>query len=154
MAVALRPVPASRAGSGSVTPFMQAVQDVLDGFAAVGPATELSRPGPVPAAADAQVKIRVLAEQLVCEANAVLRDTGNVVGLRDDCGPGALSFTLSFLDRSAVVRTVVSGGRAEACLLAGREPGRDRRRLAGEGELRALVLTLIREGTAGADHAV
>jgi hypothetical protein len=61
-----------------VTPFMQAVQDVLDGCAAVAPVTERSRPGPVPAATDAQVKIRILAEQLVCEANAVLRDTGSV----------------------------------------------------------------------------
>jgi hypothetical protein len=133
---------------------MQAVQDVLDGCAVAGPATVRSRPGPVPAAADAQVKLRVLAEQLVCEANAVLRDTGDAVALDDECGPGALAFTLRFLDRSAAVGTVVSGRRAEARLLTGGEPGRDRRRLAGEEELRALLLTLIRAGTSGAAHAV
>jgi hypothetical protein len=141
-----------------VTPFMHAVQDVLDGRAPAAPATEQSRPMRVPVATDAQVRIRSLAEQLVCEANAVLRDTGNVVALDDECGPDALAFTLRFLDRSAVVRTVVSGDRAEARLLAGRETGgeagRDRRRLAGEGELRALLLTLIRQGTRGARHAV
>jgi hypothetical protein len=77
-----------------------------------------------------------------------------LVALDDECRPGALTFTLSFLDRSAVVRTTVSGGRAEARLLTGRESARDPCRLAGEGELRALLLTLIRQGTLGADHAV
>jgi hypothetical protein len=147
-----------------VTPFMHAVRDVLDGRAAAAPATEPSRPAPVPAAADAQVKIRSLAEQLVGEANAVLVGTGRVVALDDEVGPGALAFTLRFSGRSAVVRTVMAGGWAETRLLAGRETepgaGGEPRRLAGEDELPALLLTLIGAGTSagagnqGAGHAV
>ena len=137
-----------------MTPFMRAVQDVVDGCAVPGPATEWSGPVPVPGATDAQVTLRSLAEQLVCEANAVLGDGGDAVDLEDQCGPGALGFTLTFRDRSAVVRTVISGRRAQARLLVGGEPPGGPRRLAGGEQLRALVLTLIGQGATGAARAV
>jgi hypothetical protein len=131
-----------------MTPFMLAVRDVLDRRSAPEPATELSRRVPVPAATDTQVVIRSLAEQLVCEANAVLRELGDVITLDDECGPGALAFTLGYRDRSARVRTVMSGQYAEACLLIDGEPGHDPRQLASEEELQALLLTLIHPGNA------
>ena len=130
-----------------MTPFMRAVREVLDGSPAPGPATEPSRPVPVPAATDAQVVIRSLAEQLVSEANAILREHGEVISLDDECGPGALAFTLGYRDRSARVRTVMSGRQAEACLTIGGEQAPSPRQLASEEELRALLLTLIRPGT-------
>jgi hypothetical protein len=133
---------------------MLAVRDVLDGCAVPATATERSRPEPAAAAVDVQVMIRSLAEQLVCEANAVLRETGDVIVLADECGPGALAFTLVYRGRSARVRTVVSGRYAEARVLVGGEPDRGPRRLAGEGELRVLLLTLIQPRTAGAGRAV
>ena len=142
---------------------MRAVRDVLDGCPVPEPATEWSGLVPVPGATHAQVTLRSLAEQLVCEANAVLGDGGDVVDLDDQCGPDALAFTLTFRDRSAVVRTAglptaglptaglrtaVSGRCAQARLLVVGEPARGPRRLADEGQLRALVLTLIAQGTA------
>jgi hypothetical protein len=141
-------------GGQDTTPFMLAVQDVLDGCAAPEPATVRSRLLPVPAATDVQVRIRSLAEQLVCEANAVLRETGDVITLDDECGPGALSFTLGYRGRSARVRTAVSGQYAQARLFVAGEPRHGPRCLAGEGELRALLLTLIHLGTSGADPAI
>jgi hypothetical protein len=138
---------------------MRAVQDVLGGCAVPEPATMRSGLVPVPGATDAKVTLRSLAEQLVCEANAVLADVGDVVALDDQCGPGALAFTLTFRNRSAEVRTVMSGRCAQARLLVGGEPASGPRRLADEGQLRALVLTLIGQGavrqrTAGAARAV
>ena len=137
-----------------MTPFMRAVQDVVDGCVVPGPVTEWSGPVAVPGATDAQVTLRSLAEQLVCEANAVLGDGGDAVDLEDQCGPGALGFTLTFRDRSAVVRTVISGRRAQARLLVEGEPSGGPRRLAGGEQLRALVLTLIGQGARGAARAV
>jgi len=113
-----------------MTPFMHTVQDVLDGRVAPEPATEGSHPAPVPVATDVQVAIRSLAEPSVCEANAVLRHTGDVITLDDECGPGALAFTLGYRDRSVLVRTAVSGTDAEARLFVGGEPNSGTCRLA------------------------
>ena len=127
-----------------MTPFMRAVQDVVDGCAVPGPATEWSGPVPVPGATDAQVTLRSLAEQLVCEANAVLGDGGDAVDLEDQCGPGALGFTLTFRDRSAAAPRVVRvPARAVARPLsgpdrAGARPAR--RRLPMRGRSRRLHL--------------
>ena len=60
-----------------MTLFLHAVQDALDGGAAPGPAG-----------------------QLVCGANAVLRATGDVITLHDECGLGVLAFTLGSRGRS------------------------------------------------------
>lgn len=129
-----------------MTPFMIAVREVLDGEAAVpGPAVTDSVPVPVPAATNAQVAVRALAEQLISEANAVLRDAGDgtsVITLDDECGPGALVFTLGYRGRSAQIRTDFRGRDARASLVI---PGvtSPPRNLAGEAEVRALVLSLI-----------
>ena len=126
-----------------MTPFMLAVQAVVDGEPAPVPVTEASLPGPVPDATDAQVVVRSLAEQLVSEANAVLREHGDTIALVDEPGPGRLAFTLAYADRVARVRTQVSGRTAVAELqVAGRETPRPRR-LASEDELQALVLSLL-----------
>jgi hypothetical protein len=87
--------------------------------------------------------IRSVAEQLVCEANAVLRPSGEVISLDDECGPGALAFTVGYRGRSARVRTEVSGRYAEAHLLIGWDPDYGPHRLVGDEELQALLLTLI-----------
>ncbi|MGH3171315.1 MAG: hypothetical protein ACRDN0_36300 [Trebonia sp.] len=128
-----------------MTPFMIAVREVLDGQAAPGPAVTASALVSAPAGANAQVAVRALAEQLVCEANAVLRDAGDgtaVISLVDECGPGALVFTLGYRNRSAQIRTDFRGRDALASLLV---PGvvSPPRTLASEDEVRALVLSLI-----------
>jgi hypothetical protein len=122
---------------------MHRVQALLDGAAAPRVITAPSAPHPVPVAADRQVLVRSLAEQLVSEANAVLHDHGDVMSLDDEAGPGGLSFTLGYRDHSARVQTTVSGRSAEACLVIDGQAGQQPHMLSGENELQALVLSLI-----------
>jgi hypothetical protein len=143
-----------------MTPFMHSVQDLLDGKPAPGVATVRSEPGPVPAATDAQVIVRSLAEQLVSEANAVLRPSGDLIRLDDEVGPGGLTFTLGYRERNARVQTAVSGRSALARLTIDGQAEDQPRRLSGAGELQALVLSLIADrprlpaepGTHQAEH--
>jgi hypothetical protein len=126
-----------------VTPFMQSVQALLDGEPAPRAGTVPSERGPVPAAADTQVIVRSLAEQLISEANAVLRDHGDLISLDDQVGPGRLAFTLGYRDRSACIQTTMAGRAALVQLVVDGQPEDQPRRLSGEDELRALVLSLI-----------
>lgn len=127
-----------------MTPFMHQVQELLDGGPTSSPQTLPSEEVTVAHAADTQVIIRSLAEQLVSEANAVLVDSeaaAGTLGLTDETGTGALAFTLDYADRSARIETVVSGHTAIAQLVVRGVP--TSRRLAGEDEMAALVLELI-----------
>jgi hypothetical protein len=126
-----------------MTPFMLAVQSLLDGAPAPVPATEPSVEESIAHAADTQVIIRSLAEQLVSEANAVLAAEDRAITLVDETGTGALAFTLGFGDRSARVQTLVSGHTGFAQLLVGDRPEPVPRRLTTDDELQALVLSLI-----------
>jgi hypothetical protein len=126
-----------------VTPFMHSVQELLDGEPAPRVATVPSTPGPIPTATDTQVIVRSLAEQLVSEANAVLRGHGDVIRLEDEVGPGGLAFTLGYRERSARVQTAMSGRSALVRLIIDGKAGDQPRQLSSEGELQALVLSLI-----------
>jgi hypothetical protein len=139
-----------------MTPFMHSVQGLLDGDPAPRAVTIPSVPGTVPAATDAQVIIRSLAEQLVSEANAVLRQHGEVVSLRDEVGPGGLAFTLGYRERTARVQTAMSGRSALVRLITdedatgeditGEGTAGEPRQLSSEAELQALLLSLIAAG--------
>lgn len=106
-----------------MTPFMLAVEALMghqqDEQADVGtpPATVPSHTCPAPAAVDSHLNLRAHAEQLVSEANAVLRHHGEVITLEDSCGPGVLAFTLAFRDRAVRVETEITGARGLARLL-------------------------------------
>lgn len=126
-----------------MTPFMLAVQALLEGEPAPRAATVESRPGPVPVATDAQVIIRSLAEQLVSEANAILREHGEVITLQDEVGPGELSFTFSYRGRTVRIQTVMAGRSALVRLIAEGDSQDTPRRLTSEAELQSLVLSLI-----------
>ena len=126
-----------------MTPFMIAVRELLDGARPVVPHTQPSRRRPVPEATDTQVVIRSLAEQLVCEANAVLVESGDTISLIDDSGPDEFAFTLGYRDRSARIKTTLSGRTGIAQLAFAGTPAAENRELGGEDELRALVLTLL-----------
>src|ERR1700747_2470943 len=126
-----------------MTPFMHSVQDLLDG--APGPPS-VTGPRPrarVPAATDTQFIVRSLAEQLVSEANAVLREHGDVISLDDEVVPGELTFTLGYRDRSARGRTAISARSALVPLVLDGAAAGQPRQLSGEDELQALVLSLI-----------
>ena len=126
-----------------MTPFMLSVQELLDGEATPEPATEPAYPERVATAADTQVIVRSLAEQLVSEANAVLGPDRDPLTLVDETGPGALAFTLGCADRTARVQTVVSGATATAELVIGGQATGAHRRLTSEDEVQALLLSLI-----------
>jgi hypothetical protein len=134
-----------------MTPFMLSVQSLLDGDEpAPEAATVASQPAPIPLATDAQVIIRSLAEQLVSEANAVLRERGDVIRLDDEVGPGELAFTLGYRGRSARVQARMAGRSALVSLIvAGRADaqGPQPRQLTSETELQSLLLSLIDPGT-------
>lgn len=130
-----------------MTPFMLAVQALLDGEVAPPPGTEPSRQRSVAVATDAQVMIRSLAEQLVSEANAILREHGctdaGVISLVDDSGPGELAFTLGYGDRAARVQTVLSGRSGVGRLVVAGRHDQAARQLASDEEMQALVLSLL-----------
>jgi hypothetical protein len=126
-----------------MTPFMLSVQDLLDGKPAPRVTTVSSEPGPIPAATDAQVVVRSLAEQLVSEANAVLREHGELIRLDDEVGPGGLAFTLGYGERNARLQTAISGCSALVRLTIDGQTEDRPRRLSSAGELQALVLSLI-----------
>jgi hypothetical protein len=124
---------------------MLAVQSLLDGEEAPVPVTEPATPSSVAVATDGQVIIRSLAEQMVSEANAILREHGEVFSLVDDSDAGELAFTVGFSERSARIRTVMSGREALFQLHIAGEPEHEPRRLASEEDLRALLLSLLIE---------
>ena len=126
-----------------MTPFMLAVQALLDGEDAPQPETEPSRSCAVAVATDAQVIVRSLAEQLVSEANAILREHDTAISLVDDSGPGELAFTLRYDDRSARVQTVLSGHTAVGRIVGPGRPDDEPRQLTTEGEMQSLVLSLL-----------
>ncbi len=103
-----------------MTPFMVAVAETCQGAGEVAPPrTVRSRPRSVGSGTERQVAARSLAEQLVCEANAVLAElTGpfgpsgarELIELRDEPGEGALEFVLRVRGREARVRTAYADG--------------------------------------------
>jgi hypothetical protein len=131
-----------------VTPFMTAVQDVLShGVRASStmapPKTGASRIQPAALAADTHLGIRAQAEQLVSEANTILREQGETISLMDECGPGILAFTLRYRARTVRVETVITAGRALSRLVVQGESGRESRQLADGDQIQALVLGLL-----------
>lgn len=126
-----------------MTPFMLSVQALLDGAPAPAVATTESRPEPVPVATDTQMLLRSHAEQLVSEANAVLREHGDVISLEDEIGPGELTFTLGYRDRGARVQSVLTRSGALTWLTVDGRTEDGPRRLGGADELPSLLLNLI-----------
>ena len=93
------------------------------------------------------------------EANAILREHGDVISLDDEVGPGELAFTLGYRGRSARVQTVMSGRSAVVRLLVDGDADDSPRELQTEDELQSLVLSLIdttpiTDPTSGDDRAV
>ena len=126
-----------------MTPFMLRVADLVEGEAAPSVGTEASEVRPIAAGADHQMMVRALAEQLVSEANAVLRESGDVIDLVDDSAPGELAFTLTYLDRTVRVQTLLAGRTALGRLSAPGVPDGESRQLTSEGEVEAVLLQLL-----------
>ncbi|CCH73941.1 hypothetical protein [Nostocoides australiense] len=102
-----------------MTPFMLRVaeyvgadEDEIDHIVAPMPATRISQKIAASHGADKQVAIRSLAEQLVCEANAVLGHASDHLTLTDETLPDELAFEVGFRGRAARVSTTFADGTA------------------------------------------
>jgi hypothetical protein len=126
-----------------MTPFMLAVQSLLDGEPAPLPVTEPSHTESLAVATDTQLMIRSLAEQLVSEANAILSEHDRSISLVDETGTSEFAFTLRYDDRSARVQTVVSGRTALAQLVVPGAEDHAPQRLSTDDEMQALLLNLL-----------
>jgi hypothetical protein len=126
-----------------MTPFMLAVDNLVHGVPAPVPRMAASTERGVAEATHTQVEVRSLAEQLVSEANAVLRSHGDVIELRDETGVGRLGFTLAYRDRAARVHTEIAGRTATARITLPGTSSTGPVELSSADELRALLLTLI-----------
>jgi len=131
-----------------MTPFMLRVAELV-GATDSDPPEELSyrtRPSaPTPAnlGADRHVAVRALAEQLLCEANAVLAAQDDHLGLVDEALADELRFTVLFRGRTVQVSTAFDHGTAIGRLIGdGVEPG-PARELESADDVAALLLLLI-----------
>ena len=106
-----------------MTPFMIRVAELVgadeEELAAAGleelapmPMTRISQRIATSTGADRQVAIRSLAEQLVCEANAVLAHSDDHLSLVDETLPSELAFTVGYRGRGARVSTTFEDGTA------------------------------------------
>lgn len=128
-----------------MTPFMLRVGEVLDLTGDVDrPAVRVSRHRPVAVGAHAQIECRSLAEQLVCEANAMLPEDGPRLWLVDNLDDGELSFSISYRDRQARVLTSIAGSVAQGHLYGLGARYQTNIELAGPEQVEQLILLLIR----------
>jgi hypothetical protein len=129
-----------------MTPFMQQVDDVLNENASDAPVeTIVSTRRTLGEGLHNQVELRALAEQLVCEGNAVLGPHGLALELVDMADTERLAFTLSCGRARAWVVTDVIGRGAKARLDAP-TLGVSEREIAGPDSLAGLLLSLIAAG--------
>ena len=104
-----------------MTPFMLRIAELvgtdesqlgeLDTLAPM-PMTRISQRIATSTGADRQVAIRSLAEQLVCEANAVLAHADDHLSLVDETLPSELAFAVGYRGRAARVSMTFEDGTA------------------------------------------
>lgn len=95
-----------------VAEYVGADDDDIDDFPVPMPNTRISQKIAASSGADKQVAIRALAEQLVCEANAVLGHTSDQLTLVDETLPSELAFNVGFRGRAARISTTFADGTA------------------------------------------
>ncbi len=99
-----------------MTPFMFRVAELIGHEGDPGPTpmpvTRVSQRIATSTGADRQVAIRSLAEQLVCEANAVLDASDDHLTLSDETLPHELAFSVGYRGRAARVSTTFENGTA------------------------------------------
>jgi hypothetical protein len=105
--------------------------------------TRPSAPVPVNLGADRHVAVRALAEQLMCEANAVLTASDDHLALVDEAVPDELRFSVEFRGRAVRISTAFGHGVAIGRLVGdGVEPG-EPRELPDADAVADLLLTLL-----------
>ncbi len=99
-----------------MTPFMMRVADLIgaegDPDVVPLPTTRISQRIATSTGADRQVAIRSLAEQLLCEANAVMSAADEHLTLVDETLPNELAFSIGYRGRAARVSMTFEDGTA------------------------------------------
>ncbi|WP_435201500.1 hypothetical protein [Janibacter sp. GS2] len=107
------------------------------------PETRISRRVATGTGADRHVALRSLAEQYVCEANAVLGPGRDHLDLVDEPLPDELAFTVTFRDQGARCSTLFTDGRAFGRLVGSFFDGEQARELEGPDALPDLLVRLM-----------
>ncbi len=104
-----------------MTFFMQRLAQVLGDDAPDEmpmPSMRPSAPEAFIVGSDRHVALRALAEQLVCEANAVIQDPVSHLVLFDEVGGDELAFSITCNSHVARVATRFSGGQAKGQIIS------------------------------------
>lgn len=107
------------------------------------PQTRISRRMATGTGADRHVALRSLAEQYVCEANAILGHGTDHLDLVDEPLPDELAFTVTYRDQGARCSTHFSDGRAFGRLVGSFFEGEEARELQGPDALPDLLIRLM-----------
>ena len=110
------------------------------------PETRISRRVATGTGADRHVALRSLAEQYVCEANAVLGPDREHLGLVDEPLPNELAFTVTYQEQGARCSTLFTDGRAFGRLVGSFFEGEEARELEGPDALPDLLIRLMEAG--------
>lgn len=127
-----------------MTEFMIRVADALEDPSTAQPAPEVrtSVPRTVGHGAHEMVELRSLAEQLVCEANAVLAPVGREILLEDETGSEHLAFVLRTGKTWARIVTCFEDRQSFGQLVTSRYVG-PRYELVGPEALPDLIVALV-----------
>ncbi len=132
-----------------MTPFMLRVADLIgeegDPEPTPMPQTRLSRRIATGTGADRQVAVRSLAEQLVCEANAVMAASDERLTLSDETLPHELAFAIGYRGRAARVSTTFEDGTAYGRLVGDGFESELPVELEGPDALPDLIIRLLAE---------
>lgn len=107
------------------------------------PETRIARRVATGTGADRHVALRSLAEQYVCEANAVLGPARDHLGLVDETLPDELAFTVTYGDHGARCSTLFVDGRAYGRIVGDVIDGEEARELEGPDALPDLLVRLL-----------
>lgn len=135
-----------------MTPFMARVAELIgaDPAGSAEPPAYRTRLSPVTAVslgADRHIAVRALAEQLACEANAVLADFDDHLALTDEAGGDELAFAVYYRNRAIRVATRFADGTAIGQLTGdGVSAGPPRELISAEDVADLLATLLVQAG--------
>ena len=128
-----------------MTFFMQRLAEALGSEAEQDlpmPAMRPSAPSAFIVGSDRHVGLRAYAEQLVCEANAVIAEPVSHLALFDEVGGDELAFTITCNSHVARVATKFRAGRATGQIVSDDLPHEQPYELAGPESLPDLIVRL------------
>jgi hypothetical protein len=136
-----------------MTPFMLRVAELIGSTEAESDEpddlhyrTRPSAPGPATLGAARHVAVRSRAEQVLCEANAVLAEPDDHLGLVDEAVADELRFSVLFRGRAVRVSTAFDHGQAIGRLIGDGVPVGPAHELESADDVANLLLQLIASG--------